>query len=198
MKENWPFDTTCTKQKTIYEKCYEDIECQNHQFCWYPSREFRETNPTKVCLDMYSQDIGETFGWEAPDEPQPEDFIKNGQYCVSGLAYPISKYEARCASFKEMRFKDKVIEEPFKCNPTDPKVKCKLYIQISEDDKDNSYSSTRDFVQNDCKCALDGEKDSGYCSLIVGTEWYEKGVAAHQHMMSSSKCHTMDRYNLRA
>lgn len=41
MKENWPYDTTCTKQKNTYEKCAQDIECQNNQFCWYPSKAFK-------------------------------------------------------------------------------------------------------------------------------------------------------------
>ena len=90
MKENWPYDTTCTMQKTSFEKCYEDIECQNGQFCWYPSVDFKEKGQ-KTCLDMYSQGVGETFGWEAAnDPPNLSDFKKNGQYCETGLAYPMS------------------------------------------------------------------------------------------------------------
>lgn len=60
------------------------------------------------------------------------------------------------------------------------------------------YVSTRNKVKNDCKCALDGKPNSGYCSAVIGTEHYEKAVGAHQHMMSASMCHTMDRTNMRA
>lgn len=88
---------------------------------------------------MYSQDVGETFGWEtkkkesqdkelqnkeSEDQPTSEDFMRNGMYCTTGLAYPISKFEARCAAFKEMKFDDSVISAPFKCDPKDPKKKC--------------------------------------------------------------------------
>lgn len=53
-------------KKTTFEKCEEDIECQNNQYCWYPSKSFRELEvPSKVCLEQYSLDVGETFGWEA-------------------------------------------------------------------------------------------------------------------------------------
>lgn len=40
------------------------------------------------------------------------------------------------------------------------------------------YVKDRDYVNNDCKCALDGKATSGYCSSIVGTDMYEKGVGA--------------------
>ena len=83
---------------------------------------------------MYSQDVGETFGWEAPDAPTYKDFIRNGMYCTTGLAYPISKFEARCARFKEMKFDGRTLAEPFECNPSDPTKKCQLYIEINEDD----------------------------------------------------------------
>lgn len=111
-------------------------------------------------------------------------------YCASGLAYPINKYEARCASFNYMKFDGSKISEPYKCNPTNPKKKCELHIAINEDDQKDTaimdYVKGRDFVENDCKCALDGIVDSGYCSMIIGTEQYEKAVGAHQHMMSAS------------
>lgn len=76
VKETWPFNTFCTKQKTTFEKCEEDIECQNNQYCWYPSKSFRELEvPSKVCLEQYSLDVGETFGWEAQEDPPTlEDF----------------------------------------------------------------------------------------------------------------------------
>ena len=185
MSENWPYQTTCSKQKTTFEQCHEDIECQNNQFCWYPSKEYRENGNQKVCLEKFSQDVGETFGWEAKNEASPtfEDFKHNGQYCVTGLAYPISPTVARCTRFKEMMFDGLVLDYPYPCSPADPNKKCALYFEIHEDDQADSeimnYISTRDKVQNDCKCNLGPDKGGGYCSSIIGTELYEKAVGAH-------------------
>lgn len=70
---------------------------------------------------MYSQDDDTTFGWEAEDNKNPtlEDFKKNGKYCSSGLAYPVDDDEARCTSFKQMKFNGKVTPYPYACNPED-------------------------------------------------------------------------------
>ena len=123
-------------------------------------------------------------------------------YCTTGLAYPLSKFEGRCANFKEMKFDGRLVAEPFSCDPTNPKKKCQLFIEINEDDqKDQTimkHLENRDYVSNDCKCALDGTETKGYCSSILGTQWYEKAVSAQQNMMSQSSCHTIDRNNIRA
>jgi len=36
-KIKWPYDTMCSKQRSEYELCLNDYECQNDQFCWYPN-----------------------------------------------------------------------------------------------------------------------------------------------------------------
>lgn len=114
----------------------------------------------------------------------------------------MNKDEARCTTFKEMKFNDKVIDMPFKCNPTNPKIMCELYFNIHEDDQKDAtiveYLKTRNKGDNKCRCALDGKQNNGYCSSLVGTDMYSKAIQAHHHMMSGSSCHTMDRYNTRA
>ena len=55
---------------------------------------------------MYSQGEGSTFGWKSADPNNiiSDDFINNGKYCETGVAYPLSEFEGRCTSFKEMKF----------------------------------------------------------------------------------------------
>ena len=64
------------------------------------------------CLPMYSQFVDFSFGWRSNnlDNPEPADFVKNGQYCKSGLAYYDKKNSnpnkqiAKCAdTFKVMQ-----------------------------------------------------------------------------------------------
>ena len=78
---------------------------------------------------MYSQGNDAKFGWKPAgnaannNNPTEADYIRNGLFCESGLAYPISANEARCTTFKEMKFYDHVskesvvIDEPFACIP---------------------------------------------------------------------------------
>ena len=93
--------------------CDSDYECQNNQFCWYPNKEHSEGN-RKTCMLLYSQADGSKFGWKAKasstESPTEKDFEMNGKYCESGLAYPISDHEAKCTSFKEMKWNDTVVE----------------------------------------------------------------------------------------
>jgi hypothetical protein len=72
-------------------------------------------------MQLYGADDGTEFGWssESDTNPKQSDFIQNGLYCQSGLAYQSSEYGARCTSFKEMKFKDEVIEYPYACDPSD-------------------------------------------------------------------------------
>jgi len=72
-------------------------------------------------MPIYSQDHGTTFGWKSDntENPTKEDFEQNGKYCKSGLAYPVDNDEARCTTFKEMKFDGEVTNNPFECNPTD-------------------------------------------------------------------------------
>lgn len=85
---------------------------------------------------------------------------------MTGLAYPRSDTEARCAKFKEMKFDDKVVPEPFACNPTNPEKRCELYYEVDAEDEADSTAKEyingpaglghRAKILNYCKCALDG------------------------------------------
>ena len=74
-----------------------------------------------MCIPLYSKIDGDTFGWSSKDENaiSIEDFIQNGKYCESGLAYPASIDKGVCTKFKSMEFDDKPIEAPYACDPSD-------------------------------------------------------------------------------
>ena len=59
-KRGWPFETFCSLQRSEYETCNSDSECQNHQFCWYPNAEHAMSN-MKTCMPIYSQEKGTLF-----------------------------------------------------------------------------------------------------------------------------------------
>lgn len=111
------------------------------------------------------------FGWRASNSnaPTEQDFQKNGKYCQSGLAYPVDEFTAKCTSFKQMMFDGQVVPYPFPCNPQDQNKKCMLYFNVDPEDKGYSMNESRYFVQNQCKCALNGNSTAGYCSNVLGT-----------------------------
>jgi len=96
-----------------------------------------------------------------------------------------------------MRFDGELIEDPYKCDPRDQSKKCELFFDIDEEDKayTEAEGMKRNIVQNQCKCALDGNLDSGYCSSLIGSLLYERAMSAKYYIMASSECHTLDRYN---
>ena len=83
-------------------------------------------------MQMYSAEDSIEFGWssESNTNPTEADFVQNGLYCQSGLAYQSSEYGARCSSFKEQRFKGKVIEYPYACDPSDQTNTCELFFDV--------------------------------------------------------------------
>lgn len=80
-----------------------------------------------------------------------------------------------------MKFGDQVLEEPYKCDPSNQDLSCALHFDINAEDVDwtqaDESTYTRSFVKNQCKCSLDGELDdnnqaNGYCSSVIGTPIY--------------------------
>lgn len=185
--------------------------------CWYSDEEYRK-HDIKTCMPLYSQDDGATFGWRAehaeklkqPDKPTLEDFKENGRYCKSGLAYPAGEYLAVCTSFSKMMYYDDEEKKStelkptengaYKCNPEKQQNVCQLHFNIAPEHKEytEAKGTTRGYVENQCKCALDGGADSGYCSATLGTDKYTKAVQALLRVNTLSNCHTMDRFNMRA
>ena len=74
-------------------------------------------------------------------KPTLEDFTVNGKYCSSGLAYPISDDEGRCAKFKHMEFDGvKLTNSSNPCDPSDQEKKCRLFYDVHPDDsKSDAY-----------------------------------------------------------
>ena len=84
--KEFPFLSTCKRQRTSYEPCDDTFQCQNYLYCWYAAK----TDDNAKCLPMYSQFVDQnTFGWktEKPGVTTYNDYLINGQYCKSGLAY---------------------------------------------------------------------------------------------------------------
>lgn len=84
--------------------------------------------------------------------------MQNGKYCESGLAYPYNKNGARCTSMKEMKWNGNVLDQPYACNPKELDIQCELYFDIYDGDNDyvEAAGKKRNYVGNQCKCALDG------------------------------------------
>jgi hypothetical protein len=55
----------------------------------------------------------------------------------------------------------------------------------------------RNFVEVDCKCAM-SDPNTGFCSSVIGTEFYQKALRSELYVLKQSKCHTLDRHNMRA
>lgn len=90
LSTEFPFLSQCKRQRSSYEPCTEMYQCQNNQYCWYPFN--KDKDPRKQCLPMFSQFINFEFGWQSEDLKNPtlSDYLINGQYCKSGLAYLVA------------------------------------------------------------------------------------------------------------
>lgn len=49
--------------------------------------------------------------------------------------------------------KDVNLEDPYKCDPTDNEIRCKLYYNIT--DYEPGSTTAQDFVETYCMCSLD-------------------------------------------
>lgn len=88
----------------------------------------------------------------------------------------------------------------YACSPEAQANTCQLHFDVAKEHEGYTLAAgtSRAYVKNQCKCALDGKGDSGYCSSTLGTEKYRKAVQALQRVNTLSNCHTMDRFNMRA
>jgi hypothetical protein len=99
-----------------------------------------------------------------------------------------------------MKFKGQNLEYPFECDPTDQSFKCHLFFEVDDEDRNftDAEGMSRNFVTNQCKCALDGSPNRGYCSSVIGSMNYRRAMDATAKIQEQSKCHTLDRYNIEA
>ena len=106
-----------------------------------------------------------------------------------------------------MEFNEVEVPYPYACDPSDQAKTCKLKFEVY-DDADKAYleksGTSRSFVENQCKCALDGFSDKktglqhGFCSSLLGTDYYRNAMSALSIVLGDSNCHTEDRNNMRA
>ena len=56
-------------------------------------------------------------------KPKYKDYMNNGKYCSYGIARQLATNAdtAVCTKFMEMKYDEKVLEEPYPCNPSDQK-----------------------------------------------------------------------------
>ena len=98
-----------------------------------------------------------------------------------------------------MKYKDKTVPEPFPCDPTSLGVPCQIQFNINTADKTYTSTGTRGYVNVPCKCSFGGPNDpTGFCSSIIGHPKYQTAVNELANVLSNSKCHTIDRDNIRA
>lgn len=134
---------------------------------------------------MFSQFAEFKFGWSSNDIENPtlDDYIINGQYCKSGLAYyDKSTKGAKCAdTIKIMQDGNTLTpEKNYSCNPLDNEKPCMIYYTPDE------------FLSVPCKCALDGS-NNGYCASVIGTNEYRESRQLLKDTLEGNRCHTYDR-----
>lgn len=125
----WPFQSKCKKYLSTGEPCFSDFECGITDFCWY-------ANPADVASDKANKDVlktfrkcmpkydavdGTTFGWSqnASTSITIDDYLRNGLFCESGLAYNAANNTARCTSANGLNWNGSPTMYPYKCDPTD-------------------------------------------------------------------------------
>ena len=164
--------------------------------------------------------MGKAFGWgwttdvQDHDNPTFTDFEVNGLHCEDGLAIPgleITEgreqpwHVAKCAKIQKVMQNGVEIGDPanenslYSCNPTDSSSPCEFYYHgygLNEDLTEQDPADAK-FFTVPCKCALDGTQ-RGYCSSVIGTETYRLGLQSIKYMLEWSRCHTLDRGNMRA
>lgn len=175
--------------------CTSDYQCEITHYCWYKSADDRATE-TKRCMEMYSQPKGTKFGWKQRDPDRRatlEDYTLNGKFCLNGLAYRNKNNadEAICTTTDVIKFDGVKTNDPYNCTASDPNKRCQIVFEEGNEQED--------YVEVFCRCSLsDPPSPTGYCESVIGTETYAKAVEAKKLLYRESKCHTLDRENMRA
>ena len=193
----WPYQSKCTKYYQPDQPCSNDFQCANSHICWFKTSEERAAN-TKRCLEIYSQDNNVKFGWhsESTERASQDDFRMNGRYCKSGLAAPTAPNEATCTRTKAIEFQKQVLNQPYKCSPQNPNDKCTVRFDLPQANE-FSWEGARSYLESDCSCALTDQL-TGFCENVIGTEPYFRYTQQIRQLLTQSRCHTLDRSDLRA
>lgn len=158
----WPFKSLCKPHKGDQEVCEEDYQCGITHYCWFASKEDK-TADTRRCLEIYSQEVGTTFGWKGGK--QLPDYTQNGKFCKSGLAFQVASGQAQCTQTNKIMFDSQELASPYACTATDPNKRCKIVFEAD--------TPKEDYVDVLCRCSL-SDQSSGFCESVIGTEIYEK------------------------
>jgi len=129
--------------------CTEDYQCEVSHYCWYASKEDRESE-TKKCMELYSKPAGTKFGWHQESQSGVKatlaEYTQNGKYCVQGLAFPLSETEAQCTKTDEIHFDNVVTNAPYNCTATDPNKKCQIWYELGTPQEEH--------VEVFCRCSM--------------------------------------------
>jgi hypothetical protein len=66
----FPFRTICKSQQDENDICENDYECQNDQYCWWPS-----DSDQKQCIKIYSKKDNDIVGWNGEAPPTFLNFV---------------------------------------------------------------------------------------------------------------------------
>ena len=131
-----------------------------------------------------------------------KDWIRNGQYCKSGLAFPIfnstgyASLAANCTAVDHIVFNGIWLNDslPYSCDPTNQSNKCVLVYNASYPNP--GLNATYANFSTNCECALTG--DDGYCGRLLGTANHAGWVELIKTVLEANTCHTLDRLDIRA
>lgn len=108
------------------------------------------------------------MGWKS-DNPlnnlTADDYMINGKYCKSGVAFPLNQYVGNCSATDNIQFEGVKLQAPYKCDATNQTKRCSLFYNASAPN-DAIVLPQQSFTVR-CSCALNG--NDGYCSSILGT-----------------------------
>ena len=159
-------------------------------------------------MPMYQQPVGTTFGWFSKNNnlnPTEADYIANGKFCSTGMAFNSNLNEATCTIGTYVSFNGRNLSEPYPCDPSDPTKKCRIYFNTLNSTQSWLSLGTRAYVQADCKCSMENTSlpgtSPGYCGSVLGLEPYTRFVAQKAFVLSTingTQIHGLDRDNLRA
>jgi hypothetical protein len=123
----WPYQSKCDLYLETGDECTSDYECKITDYCWYPDAASvisDAANKTllksyKKCMKKFSKADGTTFGWkQEKSKISIQDYMKNGLYCESGLAYNSANNTAKCTSTTQLTWDNKPTVYPYTCDPT--------------------------------------------------------------------------------
>ena len=96
---------------------------------------------------------------------------------------------AQCTTADVIKFDKEVTNAPYNCTAIDPNKKCHIVFEQGTGHEGD--------VEVLCRCSM-SDQSSGFCESVIGTDTYAKTVKAKKLLYRESKCHTLDRENMRA